>query len=288
VYCARTAEVVAEFQKLRGLPTTGTCDHITWTTLVESSWVLGSRLLYLTSPHMRGDDVQAMQAILAKLGFDCGRADGIFGPNTLRALTEFQQNYGITADGICGVNSIRALDRTSSQSGDGPGIVTVREYETLLTSSENTERPRIVVGCFDNSTRLTRLLVRELRNRGDDVMTIENADPHAHARTANSFSADLYIGVLNAATNSTQFAYYETDSFVSAGGRMAAELCVEFVRSSQSDHDVVACGMQLPVLRETRMPAVMCTVGLPNNEDSALEIIPALAKAITQWNNQPI
>ena len=288
MYCARTAEVIAEFQKLRGLPTTGTCDHITWTTLVESSWVLGSRLLYLTSPHMRGDDVQAMQAVLAKLGFDCGRADGIFGSNTLRALTEFQQNYGITADGICGVNSIRALERTSSQSGNGPGIVTVREYETLLTSSDNTERPRIVIGCFDNSTRLTRLLVRELRSRGDDVMTIENADPHAHARTANSFSADLYIGVSNASTNAAQFAYYETESFVSAGGRMAAELCAEFVRLSQSDHDVVACGMQLPVLRETRMPAVMCTVGLSGNAESALGMISALAKAITQWNNQPI
>jgi hypothetical protein len=46
--------------------------------------------------------------------------------------------------------------------------------------------------------------------------------------------------------------------------------------------------MQLPVLRETRMPAVMCTVGLSGNEDSALGMIPALAKAITQWNNQPI
>jgi N-acetylmuramoyl-L-alanine amidase len=119
-------------------------------------------------------------------------------------------------------------------------------------------------------------------------MTIENADPHAHARTANSFSADLYVGVSNASTNATQFAYYETESFVSAGGRMAAELFAEFVRSSQSNHDVVACGMQLPVLRETRMPAVMCTVGLIGNDDSALGMIPALAKAITQWNNQPI
>jgi N-acetylmuramoyl-L-alanine amidase len=166
--------------------------------------------------------------------------------------------------------------------------VTVREYETLLTSSDNTERPRVVVGCFDNSTRLTRLLVRELRNRGDDVMTIENADPHAHARTANSFNADLYIGVSNAATNATQFAYYETELFVSAGGRMAAELCAEFVRTTQSSHDVIACGMQLPVLRETRMPAVMCTLGLSGGYDFALGIIPALAKAITQWNNQPI
>lgn len=288
MYCVRTAEVVAEFQKLRGLPATGECDHITWTTLVESSWVLGSRLLYLTSPHMRGDDVQAMQTVLAKLGFDCGRADGIFGPNTLRALTEFQQNYGITADGICGVNSIRALERTSSQSGDGPGIVTVREYETLLTSQDNTERPRIVVGCFDSGTRLTRLLVRELRNRGDDVMTIENADPHTHARMANSFDADLYIGVSGSENTVVQFAYYETESFTYAGGRVAAAQCAEYVRSAHNRTDVVVSGMQLPVLRETRMPAVMCTIGYEGNEDRAMHTVQALAQAITQWNNQPV
>jgi hypothetical protein len=46
--------------------------------------------------------------------------------------------------------------------------------------------------------------------------------------------------------------------------------------------------MQLPVLRETRMPAVMCTVGLEGGEDFGLGMISALAQAITQWNNQPI
>jgi len=288
VYCVRTVEVVAEFQKLRGLPITGACDHFTWTTLVESSWVLGSRLLYLTSPHMRGDDVRAMQTVLAKLGFDCGRADGIFGPHTLQALTEFQQNYGITADGICGVNSIRALERTSSQSGEGPGIVTVREYETLLAASVNAERPRIVIGCFGDSTRLTRLLVRELRNRGDDVMTIENADPHSHARTANSFNADLYFGVSLASTNSLHFAFYETDSFTSAGGRVAAELCVEHVRALNNSMTIGLGGMQLPVLRETRMPAVLFTIESVGDDTDAFDIVSALAKAISQWSDQPL
>lgn len=286
VYCVRTSSVLAEFQQLRGLPVTGNCDHLTWTTLVESSWILGARLLYLTSPHMRGDDVQVMQTVLAKLGFDCGRADGIFGPHTLRALTDFQQNYGITADGICGINTIRALERTSSQSGEGPGIVTVREYETLLATQNSTERPRVVIGCFDHNTRLTRLLVRELRNRGDDVMTIENADPHAHARTANSFDANLYLGVSSAATHGVHFAYYATDSFVSAGGKVAAEWCAESVQAIDGTMPISVGGMQLPVLRETRMPAVMCTIGLAG--DLALGTVPALAQAIAQWSNQPL
>ncbi|MDA0192418.1 MAG: peptidoglycan-binding domain-containing protein, partial [Actinobacteria bacterium] len=102
---------------------------------------------------MRGDDVALLQTVLAKLGFDCGRADGIFGTNTLRALTDFQQNYGLIVDGICGVHTIRALERTSSQSGLGPGIVAVREYETLLASAEHSNRPRVLIGNFSPDTK---------------------------------------------------------------------------------------------------------------------------------------
>mgnify|MGYP006271686939 CR=1 FL=1 len=237
---------------------------------------------------MRGDDVRSMQTVLAKLGFDCGRADGIFGPNTLRALTEFQQNYGITADGICGVNTIRALERTRSQSGEGPGIVTVREYETLLTSANASGRPRIVVGCFGTHTRLTRLLVRELRTRGDDVVTVENADPHAHARTANSFGASLYVGVSSSPESGVQFAYYMTDSFASAGGKLAAELCETFVHRSTGRGPLETRGMQLPVLRETRMPAVLCAIGPDIDRDAEVGLSTPLSTAIIQWCARPI
>jgi len=46
--------------------------------------------------------------------------------------------------------------------------------------------------------------------------------------------------------------------------------------------------MQLPVLRETRMPAVMCTIGHEGENDRALGVVPGLAQAITQWGNQPL
>lgn len=237
---------------------------------------------------MRGDDIQSMQTVLAKLGFDCGRADGIFGPNTLRALTEFQQNYGITADGICGVNTIRALERTRSQSGEGPGIVTVREFETLLNSADQSSRPRIVVGCFGTHTRLTRLLVRELRTQGDDVVTVENADPRTHARTANSFESSLYIGVASMPDQGVLFSYYQTDSFTSAGGKLAAELCDETVRRSIAHVATETRGMQLPVLRETRMPAVLCSLGAELDPTSIIHMVTPLAEAINQWCNRPI
>jgi peptidoglycan hydrolase-like protein with peptidoglycan-binding domain len=68
-FCDSTADALTNFQQLRGLPADGVCDVNTWTLLVESSWLLGSRLLYLTSPQLRGDDVELLQTTLAKLGF---------------------------------------------------------------------------------------------------------------------------------------------------------------------------------------------------------------------------
>jgi N-acetylmuramoyl-L-alanine amidase len=220
------------------------------------------------------------------LGFDCGRADGIFGTNTLRALSDFQQNYGLTVDGICGVHTIRALERTSSQSGLGPGIVAVREYETLLTSADHNNRPRILVGSFSHNTKYTRLLVRELRAAGDDVVTVENDNPHAHAQTANSFAADIYFGVVISELPEMRFEYYQTDTFVSAGGKLAAELCAQHIGAVSTLVPEVR-GMQLPVLRETRMPAVVCTLGPRANDDELLALISPLREALASWCDNP-
>jgi N-acetylmuramoyl-L-alanine amidase len=98
----------------------------------------------------------------------------------------------------------------------------------------------------------------------------------------------LYLGVSRASTPGVHFAFYETDSFVSAGGKVAAELCAENVRLADGALPIAVGGMQLPVLRETRMPAVMCTIGQEDESDQVLGMVPALAQAITQWSNQPL
>ncbi|MSW12918.1 MAG: N-acetylmuramoyl-L-alanine amidase, partial [Actinobacteria bacterium] len=63
-------------QRLRGLLVSGVCDKATWLTLVESSFQLGDRLNYFSSPLQRGDDVAELQELLARTGFDIGRVDG--------------------------------------------------------------------------------------------------------------------------------------------------------------------------------------------------------------------
>ena len=67
------------------------------------------RLLKYKKPMMRGEDVTELQTTLAKLGFDPGKIDGIFGKKTKAAVLAFQKAAGLTADGIVGPNTKAAL-----------------------------------------------------------------------------------------------------------------------------------------------------------------------------------
>ncbi|MFV9511797.1 N-acetylmuramoyl-L-alanine amidase [Tepidibacillus sp. LV47] len=57
----------------------------------------------------RGDNVAKVQIALNSLGFNCGAADGIFGPKTKAALISFQNKYGLVKDGIYGPKTRQKL-----------------------------------------------------------------------------------------------------------------------------------------------------------------------------------
>ena len=70
----------------------------------------------LLSQGAKGAGVAILQDLLADLGckfvrtFAHGRADGIFGPETLAAVKQFQTRAGLRADGIVGPRTLTALD----------------------------------------------------------------------------------------------------------------------------------------------------------------------------------
>ena len=75
-----TDRAVRAFQQRRGLLTDGQVGHDTYRELKEASYRLGDRtLIYQLSAPMAGDDVAELQNRLLELGFDTGRADGLFG-----------------------------------------------------------------------------------------------------------------------------------------------------------------------------------------------------------------
>ena len=57
----------------------------------------------------RGDAVRDLQRRLARLGFDPGAADGIFGGKTTSAVQAFQRAMGLVVDGVAGPATLGAL-----------------------------------------------------------------------------------------------------------------------------------------------------------------------------------
>ena len=125
-----TDQAVRAFQRDRGLTADGEVGPETWRYLYEAGYRLGDRLLYLKRPMIRGEDVQELQSRLSQLGFDPGRVDGIFGPDSEKAVLEFQRNRSLTEDGTAGPEVITEL-RLLVRGTIGAGREAVREREWL-------------------------------------------------------------------------------------------------------------------------------------------------------------
>ena len=272
------------FQASRGLLSSGWCDEATWAALVEANWVLGERMLTLNAPALRGDDVGALQIALARLGFDPGKVDGIFGPSTERALRRFQRDCGLPGDGVCGRDTVRTLDRLAQQSGSGPGVAVMRERETMLTNKRTLVECRVVIGQFGGLSAVARLASRQLRSAGAMVVPVDEPDPSTHAQTANRFDADVYLGLDARPLGGAEINFYAVPSFESVSGRaLAARLAVSLKTRGIADQ-VELVGRRLPVLRETRMPAVLCTIGPARwVSEQAPSLASALVDSVCSW-----
>lgn len=277
-YCDETIKAVETFQTSRGLTATGICDDRTWAALVEANWTLGDRLLTFRQPHLRGDDVAELQARLGRLGFDCGKVDGIYGPLTARAMERFQRNCGLPVDGVLGAESVQLLDQLSLQTGTGPGVGMVREGEVFCASSLTLDRCRVVVGQFGGLTSIARLVCRQLRSAGALVVPLDEPDAATHAATANAFEADVYLGLATQDEPGATVTYYAVPGFESVAGKALARRLAPALRTRGVVDEAVIVGQRLPILRETRMPAVLCSVGGVRH---AIDRSPAIAAAVT-------
>lgn len=276
------------FQAARGLPVSGVCDAVTWTALVESGHRLGDRLLYHRVPMLRGDDVAELQRCLGALGFDAGRVDGILGPGTAKALMDFQANIGLRADGICGHETVALLRRLSAHVDGAAGIAQVREREALRAAPRTLSHRRVVVGDFGGLDALARATRRALDGAGADVIVLDDPDGSAQAAAANGFRADVYLG-LTLGDDGCHASFYAATGFESAGGRRLAELIQEIVPVVLHQTPSAPRGMRLPVLRETRMPAVLCSLGPPTAVVPAnWRLANALTEALVLWCRTPI
>ncbi len=123
---------------------------------------------------------------------------------------------------------------------------------------------------------------------GAVVISVDEPDAVAQAEAANRFAAAVYVGFEARTDDVCRVCYYAVPTFESTGGRSLAERLVTGL-SGQVGVNPQLAGMRLQVLRETRMPAVLASLGsLRHTLDHSIDIARIVRSAIEQWVAQPL
>jgi N-acetylmuramoyl-L-alanine amidase len=287
VFDADAEQAVRAFQQQRGLITDGIVGPATYRALREAGWQLGDRMLALMiSAPMSGDDVVALQERLLELGYDPGRAGGVFDEQTEAALRKFQREYGLVPDGLCGPATLRSLRQLGRKvTGGRPALL--REQELLRQAGPRLRGKRIVVdpghGGPDRGVvvagvaeadivwDLARRLVGRMTATGMDAMLSRQEDtcPTETERSAfaNHASADLVLSLHTDANRSMHAQGLATFHFGNGSGATSTvgEALAGFIqrelltRTGMQDCRTQARTWEL--LRLTRMPTVRVEIG---------------------------
>lgn len=176
VFWGATLAAVRRFQAEKGLAEDGVVGDETWSALVDATFQLGDRLLYLRAPHLHGADVVTLQGALNVLGFACGQPDGIFGAFTERAVAEFQANVGLRVDGIAGPDTVRAIDRLRhvwrGKDPSAPSTLAVAPAR----AAEVLRRSQVSLVCADACSRAVAERMENLVLATDPAATVTVCD----------------------------------------------------------------------------------------------------------------
>ncbi len=285
-YGEGTARAVREFQEKRGLRADGKVDENTWHELVEASYRLGDRFLYLRVPPFRGDDVRELQRYLNRLGFNAGREDGIFGRDTDRALRAFQHNMDLPVDGIAGSSTLSCLRRLRHALKD-TSVAEVHEAITDL-SFRGMEGRTVALDAGEGDPRAedaVRLAAGELRAFGLAVVLTGGVScgvPESQrARLANDCGADIVLGLRSSEGGGVRVFFFGSGDYSSPRGRRLASLLYEELHRKGVAPLLPPEARSYPMLRETRMPCVIAEYGVEVEPVSAFHT--ALVRAVAAY-----
>ena len=303
-----TDRAIRAFQQQRGLAVDGLVGPETYAALQAARHRLGDRILSHHTRMLVGDDVAALQERLAELGFDPGRADGVFGPLTENALKGFQREYGMRPDGVCGPATLRALKQLGRLVVGGRPQQ-LREAERLRSAGSALTGKVVVVDPghggpdrgatahgLDEATlvqdlatrlegRLQAMGVRVLLTRGWDSCPTDAE----RAALANDASADLLVSLhVDQATSPrchgvASYHFGTGTGTTSTVGEQLAGLVQREVVARTGLLDCHVHAKTWALLRLTQMPAVRVEVGhLTSRDDAALLADPAFRDTVAE------
>lgn len=278
-----TELAVRAFQSARGLRVDGVCGVQTQGSIAESGLSIGDRLLCVRSPMLRGDDVGDLQRRLNALGFDAGREDSIFGPDTVAALKDFQRNGGLRPDGVCGPATIAALRRIAILAAGS--VASVRERENLRRGPHRVAGRRLYLSSNRAAEPYAEAVARGLDDIGVEVLLDagETTDSDISA-AANQSGADLLVVLRVEEGPESTCSHFASGRYRSEGGFQIAAAILAALDSIGGFKVGIAAGLNLPILRETQMAAVICVFAPPGGsaDSHGSSVVETTAQAIVK------
>lgn len=116
----------------------------------------------------RGLESERLQSRLVDLGYSVGSAgiDGIYGPDTKRAVKQFQSDCGITVDGLAGPQTMSVLDNSFNVLKIGARGAAVRGLQSRMRRAGFD--PRWIDGVFGEKTKLAVIRLQKAAGISQD------------------------------------------------------------------------------------------------------------------------
>ena len=145
----------------------------------------------------KNNDAKLVQQRLKDLGYLAGKADGIFGAESVEALKDFQKANNIKADGICGANTRKVLFGTKAKA---KATATPRPTEAAKATMYPVTRDNVVVLRIGSNGSEVLFLQQRLTELGyytarmDGVFRSDDMAAVQTFQEANGITADGIAG----------------------------------------------------------------------------------------------